>query len=161
MANDIVTVAVSDMIEKMKSNPGSRFSKAEYQMLVYSVLADKSFKAKRYIDGETEEDIDIQGGMFKFLDKLLKHAGMSDSGERQKVLETFEFNARDLEWVSDAVDEAMSLYIECGKSYRMFREKMISLAIKKIKRTGKYDGKVGFKKSIIDKSMRAAKKAAM
>lgn len=159
MADKVVKVAVQEMIDKMKENPSSRFSKSDYQMLVYGVLADKDFKAKRYLDPENEEEMDIQGGMFKFLDKLLKHAGMTDAGERQKVLDTFEFGVRDVEWVSDAVDEAMSIYIECGKSYRMFREKMISLAVKKIKRSGKYEGKVGFKKSIMDKSLKAAKAA--
>lgn len=158
-----VSVSVEAIIEDLKKNPSSRFSKSDFQGLVYGILADKDFKAKKWLlknDQLVEEDADIEAGLFKFLDKLLKHAGMTDSGERAKIIESFEFGARDVEWVSDAVDEAMYIYTECGKNMRMFRDKMLNLSVRKMTRSGKYDGKVTYKKSVVDRALALQKRQA-
>lgn len=152
----VVKAAVADLIEELKKNPSSRFSKQDFQMLVFGVLSDKEFKSKRYMLRGTdliESETDIGGAMFKFLDKLLKHAGVVESSERTKIIDGFEYSPKDVEWVTDAVDEAMFIYTECGKNMRMFRDKMLQLTIQKMVRTGKYDGKVTYRKKVIDRAM--------
>lgn len=154
---------VAAIVEDLKKNPSSRFSKSDFQALVYGVLADKDFKAKKYLlrnDQLVEEDADFNAGLNKFLDKLLKHAGMADSGERSQIIDSFEFGARDVEWITDAVDEAMFIYTECGKNMRMFRDKMLNLSVKKMIRSGKYDGKVTYKKSVVDRALALEKRKA-
>ena len=161
MANKMEKVAIESIIEEMKKNPSTRFSKSDFQTLVYGILADKNFKAKRYVlrnEEITEEEFSIGSGMYRFLDKLLKHAGLTDSSVRQMILEEFEYSPRDLEWVTDAVDEAMWIYTECGKNMRVFREKMLQLTLRKIIRTGKYDGKITYKKSVTDRAASLAKR---
>lgn len=157
-----VSVSVAAMIEDLKKNPSSRFSKSDFQMLVYGVLADKEFKAKKWLlknDQLVEDSTDIEGGLRKFMDKLLKHAGVTKDSERAAIIDSFEFGARDVEWVSDAVDEAMYIYTECGKNMRMFRDKMRQLTIKKMVRSGKYDGKITYKKTVVDRALAIEKKA--
>ena len=156
-----VDVKVEELIEKLKKDPSSRFSKGDFQMLVYAVLSDDTFKAKKYLihNSELQEDDEsINDGMKKFLDKVLKHAGMSDANERAKVIETFEYSPKDVEWVSEAVDEAMHIYTECGKNMRMFRSKLLQLAVKKIERSGKFAGTVSYRKIVTDRSKNLAKK---
>lgn len=156
-----VATSVASIIEELKANPSSRFSKSDFQALIYGILSDKDFKAKKYVlrnDQLVEEDADIDAGLYKFLDKLLKHAGMTDSGERSQIINSFEYGPRDIEWVADAVDEAMCIYTECGKNMRMFREKMLQLTIKKMVRTGKYDGKVTYKKMVVDRALALKKR---
>lgn len=158
-----VSVSVAAMIEDLKKNPSSRFSKSDFQMLVYGVLADKEFKAKKWLlknDQLVEDSTDIEGGLRKFMDKLLKHAGVTKDSERAAIIDSFEFGARDVEWVSDAVDEAMYIYTECGKNMRMFRDKMLNLSIRKMTRSGKFDGKVTYKKSVVDRAIALQKRKA-
>lgn len=148
-------VAVSALVEDLKKNPSSRFSKQDYQMLVFGILADKDFKSKRYMLRGTElieSEVDIGGAMGKFLDKLLKHAGVIEPSERTKIIEGFEYGPRDIDWIIDAVDEASFIYTECGKNMRMFRDKMLQLTIQKMVRSGKYDGRVTYRKKIIDRA---------
>ena len=157
-----VNVAVDVIVDELKNNPSSRFSKSDFQMLIYAILSDKTFKAKKHLlrnDEIIEESADISGAMFKFLDKLLKHAGVVDSGERASIIDSFEHGARDIEWVADAVDEAMYIYTESGKNMRMFRDKMLQLTIKKMVRSGKFDGQITYKKSVVDKALALKKKS--
>lgn len=156
-----VSKTVASIIDDLKENPSKRFSKADFQTLVYGILSDENFKAKKYLlrnDALIEDDISYCQGMRKFLDKLLKHAGMADSSERTAVIETFEYSAKDLEWVSEAVDEAMFIYSECDKNMRIFRDKMLQLTVKKMVRSGKYDGKVTYKKTVVDRAAALEKK---
>ncbi|MCM1235096.1 MAG: hypothetical protein NC489_33775 [Ruminococcus flavefaciens] len=158
-----VMANVDAIIEDLKKNPSSRFSKSDFQALVYAVLADKEFKAKKWLlknDQLVEDSADIEGGLRKFMDKLLKHAGMTKDSERAAIIDSFEFGARDVEWVSDAVDEAMYIYTECGKNMRIFRDKMLNLSIRKMTRSGKYDGKVTYKKSVVDRALALEKRRA-
>lgn len=163
MASDkkMVETRVENIVEEIKNNPSKRFSKADFQVLVYGVLADSDFKGKEYLlrnQQLLEEEVSYNQGLKKFLDKLLKHAGMTDSTERAQVIETFEYSPKDLEWVSDAVDEAMFIYSECDKNMRIFRNKMLQLTVKKIVRSGKYDGKISYKKQVVDRSAMLDKK---
>lgn len=163
MASDkkMVETRVENIVEEIKNNPSKRFSKADFQVLVYGVLADSDFKGKKYLlrnQQLLEEEVSYNQGLKKFLDKLLKHAGMTDSTERAQVIETFEYYPKDLEWVSDAVDEAMFIYSECDKNMRIFRDKMLQLTVKKIVRSGKYDGKISYKKQVVDRSAMLDKK---
>lgn len=147
-------VSVASLIEELKSNPSSRFSKSDFQTLVFGVLSDKGFKAKKYLlkNGEmVEEEVEFGSAMKKFLDKLLKHAGMPDATERAAVIESFEYTPKDVEWITDCVDEAMYLYTECDKNMRMFRDKMLQLTIRKMKRSGTHEGKITYKKSVVDR----------
>ena len=156
-----VTVKMDEFVEELKKNPSSRFSKADFQMLVYGVLSDKDSKAKKYLlrnDQILEEEYSIGDAMMKFLDKLLQHAGVNKPGERAAILEGFEYNPRDLEWVTDAVDEAMHVYTECGKNMRMFRSKMLQLTIQKMVRSGRYDGKITYKKKVVDRALELQKR---
>lgn len=163
MASDkkMVETRVESIVEEIKNNPSKRFSKADFQVLVYGVLADSDFKGKKYLlrnQQLLEEEVSYNQSLKKFLDKLLKHAGMTDSTERAQVIETFEYSPKDLEWVSDAVDEAMFIYSECDKNMRIFRDKMLQLTVKKIVRSGKYDGKISYKKQVVDRSAMLDKK---
>lgn len=147
-------VSVASLIEELKSNPSSRFSKSDFQTLVFGVLSDKDFKAKKHLlkNGEmVEEEVEFGSAMKKFLDKLLKHAGMPDATERAAVIESFEYTPKDVEWITDCVDEAMYLYTECDKNMRMFRDKMLQLTIRKMKRSGAHEGKITYKKSVVDR----------
>lgn len=157
---DKLNVRVEEIVEKLKKDPSSRFSKSDFQTLVYAVLSDKSFKAEKYLmhNGELiKDECSISDGMRKFLDKVLKHAGFSDSSERANLIDTFEYNPRDIEWITDAVDEALWIYSECGKNTRIFRDKMLQLAVKKMVRSGKYAGKVTYKKILTDRSSKVKK----
>ena len=159
----VVGASVNAFIEELKKNPSNRFSKADFQMLIYAILSDKNFNAKKYLargDELLENDYSISGSMVKFMDKLLKHAGLESATERTSVIDSFEFGARDLEWVADAVDEAMFQYSECGKNMRMFRDKMLQLTIKKIERSGKYEGKTTYKKVVVDRALAMKKRQA-
>lgn len=156
-----ITPSVTLMVEELKQNPSARFSKADFQGLIYAILADKEFKAKKFVlknDALVEDDCDINGAMCKFMDKLLKHAGMTDPAERTAIVDSFEFGVRDIEWVADAVDEAMYQYSECGKNMRMFRDKMLQLSIKKITRSGKYEGSISYKKTVVDRALALQKR---
>ena len=42
-------ITVESMIESLKSGPSTRFSKTDFQCLVYAILSDPDFKAKRYL----------------------------------------------------------------------------------------------------------------
>ena len=157
MANDkkMAAVTVASIVEDLKSNPSKRFSKSDYQTLVYAICADKDFKVKKYVlrgDKTSEEEYDVNAAMSKLFDKLLKHAGMSNAVERQAVVDSFSFNAKDVEWVAEAVDEAMFIYSECDKNLRIFRDRMLQLTIRKIVRSGKYAGKTTYKKMVLDRT---------
>ena len=162
MANK-VEANVSKMVEELKKNPSARFSKSDFQGLVYAILADKDFDTKKYViknDEMVEVHSSMNAAMAKFMDKLLKHAQMSDSTERARVIESFEFGPRDIEWIADAVDEAMYQYSECGKNMRMFRDKMLQLSVKKMVRSGKSAGKITYKKSVVDRALALQKRTA-
>ena len=162
MANK-VEANVAKMVEELKKNPSARFSKSDFQGLVYAILADKDFDTKKYViknDEMVEVHSSMNAAMAKFMDKLLKHAQMSDSTERARVIESFEFGPRDIEWIADAVDEAMYQYSECGKNMRMFRDKMLQLSVKKMVRSGKSAGKITYKKSVADRALTLQKRTA-
>ena len=162
MANK-VEANVAKMVEELKKNPSARFSKSDFQGLVYAILADKDFDTKKYViknDEMVEIHSSMNAAMAKFMDKLLKHAQMSDSTERARVIESFEFGPRDIEWIADAVDEAMYQYSECGKNMRMFRDKMLQLSVKKMVRSGKSAGKITYKKSVVDRALALQKRTA-
>ena len=156
MANK-VEANVAKMVEELKKNPSARFSKSDFQGLVYAILADKDFDTKKYViknDEMVEVHSSMNAAMAKFMDKLLKHAQMSDSTERARVIESFEFGPRDIEWIADAVDEAMYQYSECGKNMRM------QLSVKKMVRSGKSAGKITYKKSVVDRALALQKRTA-
>lgn len=162
MANK-VKANVAKMVEELKKNPSARFSKSDFQGLVYAILADKDFDTKKYViknDEMVEVHSSMNAAMAKFMDKLLKHAQMNDSTERARVIESFEFGPRDIEWITDAVDEAMYQYSECGKNMRMFRDKMLQLSVKKMVRSGKSAGKITYKKSVVDRALALQKRTA-
>ena len=60
-------------------------------------------------------------------------------------------------WSIDCVDEAMAIYTDCGKNMRMFRDKMLQLTIRKIKRTGAHEGKWTYKKTVMDRMAKMKK----
>ena len=162
MANK-VEANVAKMVEELKKNPSARFSKSDFQGLVYAILADKDFDTKKYViknDEMIEMQTSMNAAMVKFMDKLLKHAQMNDPAERARLIESFEFGPRDIEWITDAVDEAMYQYSECGKNMRVFRDKMLQLSLKKITRSGKSAGKITYKKSVVDRAVALQKRNA-
>lgn len=147
-------VTVTEVVEKLKGSGNARFSQDDYKTLAYAVLSDKEFKAKKYLfkNDELEADVSYVEEMGKFLDKLLKHAGIMDKTERESVISSFEFTANDVEWVTEVSDTINHIYLDCGKSLRMFRKELSQLTIKRIKRTGKYEGRDGYKKTINDRT---------
>lgn len=149
-----IEACVEKIVDEIKKGDSARFSKTDFQILVFGILADKDFKAKKYLlkkDGIQEEEVSYNDAMRKFLDKLLKHAGISESAEREGILDSFEYSYKDMEWIIDCVDEAMTIYTDCGKNMRMFRDKMLQLTIRKIKRTGAHEGKWTYKKTVLDR----------
>lgn len=160
-AKKVVKSAVADIIENINSNESKRFSKGDFQTLVYGVLSDKDFNAEKWIQRGDElvaETYSISDDMRKFLHKLLKHAGLTDVVQRDHLIETFEYNPKDINFVIDAVEEAMYQYTECGKNLVLFRDKMLRMSVKKITRTGKYEGKITYKKSVVDRKAALAKR---
>lgn len=154
MAEIKVSSLVNKVLEDLKKNESSRFSKGDFQALVYAVLQDPSYKLEKFVikgDEIVKSESSVNAEMRKFLDKLLKHAGMSKPEERESVIDSFAYGVNDISWVTDAVDEAMWLYSESGKNLRIFRDKLRQLSVKKIVRTGKAEGKIGYKKSVTDK----------
>lgn len=159
-----VDITVTALVEELKSNGSARFSKSDFQTLVYGILSDPDFKAKKYLLRSSqlvEEEYSYGQAMRKFMDKLLKHAGIANAAERTQVLDTFEYSAKDIEWVTDAVDEAMHIYTECGKNMRVFRDKMLQLTVKKVERSGKYaeKNKFTYKKSVMNRLAMMDKKS--
>lgn len=162
MAEEItISGLVSKLVDDISKDPTSRFSKSDFQGLVYAVLQDPCYHVEKFIlksDRIVKSEESVNADMRKFLDKLLKHAGMSDSNERTAVIDSFTFGVNDISWITDAVDEAMWLYTESGKNMRVFRDKLTQLSFKKFKRSGKYDGKISYKKTVTDREMNLAKK---
>lgn len=161
MADEIkVSTLVDKVIEDLKKNTSARFSKSDFQALVYAVLQDPNFKVDKYMikgDGIIKSENSVNAEMRKFLDKLLKHAGMTKPEEREAIIDSFTYGVNDISWVVDAVDEAMYQYSECGKNMRIFRDKLRQLSFKKVVRTGKHAGKIGYKKTVTDKTQRKIK----
>lgn len=150
----VVTKTVAELLKELKQSKSTKFSKGDFETLTHAILSDPTFKARKLIFKAGEmliEEKDIRSGMILFLEKLLKHAGMKNDEERKQIVESFKFTEKDVRFVTDTVEEAMYLYVESGKHMRMFREKSLQLAIKKIDRTGKYEGKKTFKKTVKDK----------
>ena len=142
-----------------------RISKTDYYKGIASAVNKRSTCLRRRYgcvivknDEIIEQHTSLNDAMKKFMDKLLKHAQMSDSTERARVIESFEFGPRDIEWIADAVDEAMYQYSECGKNMRMFRDKMLQLSVKKMVRSGKSAGKITYKKSVVDRAVALKKR---
>ena len=161
MADEVkVSTLVDKVIEDLKKNTSARFSKSDFQSLVYAVLQDPNFKVEKYMikaDEIIKSDHSVNAEMRKFLDKLLKHAGMTKPEERDAIIDSFAYGVNDISWVVDAVDEAMYQYSECGKNMRIFRDKLRQLSFKKVERTGKHAGKIGYKKTVADKTQRKIK----
>lgn len=156
-----IECGVNAIVEELKIDGTTRFSKADFQSLVFAVLSDKTFDAKRYFinnDELVEDPTNVSAGFYKFMDKLLKHAGVSSASERESIIETFEYTPRDVEWVADCVDEAMWLYAEAGKNMRLFRGKAVQLSIRKMERSGKYGKRLTYKKSIMDRALALKKR---
>ena len=142
-----------------------RISKTDYYKEIASAVNKRSTCLRRRYgcvivknDEIIEQHTSLNDAMKKFMDKLLKHAQMTDSAERAAVIDSFEFGPRDVEWITDAVDEAMYQYSECGKNMRMFRDKMLQLSVKKMVRSGKSAGKITYKKSVVDRAVALKKR---
>ena len=145
---------VERMVGELRSNPSARFSYSDWNALIFAILSDPDFRAKKLLlrdDRMVEFDVDIRASFIKFLEKVLRHAGMEDRSERLRVIDSFEFGPRDLEWVSETVDEAMFLYTEAGRNMRIFRNKALQLSLKKMARSGKYGGRITYKKSVVNR----------
>ena len=158
-----VSKSVNELVEELKANGSSRFSKADFQTLIYGILSDKDFKVKKHLiknDEVVEEEYSINDGVRKFMDKLLKHAGMSKPEEREQIIDSFEYTPKDVEWIGDCVDEAMYIYTECDKNLPLFRDKMLQLTVKKMVRSGKFEGTVTYKKMVSDRLAALNKKLA-
>lgn len=161
MAETKISSLVDKVVEDLKNNESSRFSKSDFQALVFAVLQDPNYKLEKFVikgDEIIKSKHSVNADMRKFLDKLLKHAGMSKPEERESVIDSFAFGVNDISWVTDAVDEAMWLYSESGKNMRIFRDKLRQVSLKKITRTGKHEGKIGYKKSVADKEAALAQR---
>lgn len=162
-ATKVVKNTVDDIIRDIKANPSKRFSRGDFQTLVYAVLADKDFKAEKWIQKGDElisDTYSINAGMRKFLNKVLKHAGFTDTVQRDHLIDTFEYSPKDIEFVVDAVEEAMYQYAEADKNLWLFRDKMLRMSVKKIVRTGKYEGQITYKKSVSDRKAALEKRKA-
>lgn len=155
-------INVMEMLRELSEDPSTMYSRTKYQALVYGILADPDFKAKKILmhHGElVEVDYSIHEKFIRFLDKFLKHAGVTERSERMQIIESFEMTPKDTEWFTDAVDEAIYQYMECGKNMRLFQDRMLRLTIKKIRRTGSHKGEVSYKKSVVDRRKRLQKES--
>lgn len=150
----LVKKCVKEVISDINNNDSKRFSKGDFQLLVYAVLSDPDFKMEKWImsGGDLVKIEDsVNEKMKKFLHKILKHAGVTDTTQRDALIESFEFEPRDIDFVIDAVQEAMWQYSEADKPIWVFQDKMRRLALKRIKRTGKFEGQISYKKSVSDR----------
>ena len=60
---------VEKIVEEIRNGESARFSKTDFQILVYGILADKNFKAKKYLlkkDGIQEEETSYYEAIRKF-----------------------------------------------------------------------------------------------
>lgn len=144
---------VADVVAKIKAGKSTRFSEAEYRELIYALICDNEHTFEQFAlkGGEiTKDEKNLSKEARKFFSKMLKHAGLKSEEEIEAVLDTFEFSPKDLEWVSDIVDEAVRIYTDCGKSVSMMKKSIRSLSLKKVERSGKYAGQVTYQRKVRD-----------
>lgn len=149
-----ISTLVEKVMEDLKKNDSPRFSKGDFQTLVYAIMQDPNFKVEKFVikgDEIVKSEYSVNSEMRKFLDKLLKHAGMTKPEERESVIDTFAYGVNDIAWVTDAVDEAMYIYLESGKNLRVFRDKLRQLTLKRVERGNEGEKTVNYKKSVVDK----------
>ncbi len=155
-----VQLTVNELVEKIKNNGSAKFSKADFQLMVYAIVSDKEFKAKKFFiraNELVEEEGSIAAAMDEFLNQFLKHVGISSEDERAGIIDSFEISPKMVDFMRDLVEEATYQYLESGKSMKLFKEKKLQLTLKKIIRTGKYEGQQTFKKSVVDKEVQVIK----
>lgn len=145
---------VMDMIaEDVAEKHTTRFSKAEFEALFYAVISDPDFNVKKYLLRNkklVESYYSVNHSMKKFMKKLLNHAGIEDEKQVNMIIKSFDYNTSDIRFMTDAVDEAMFLYLESGKCMHIFRDKLNRLALKKVKKaSGKYAGKPTYRRTLI------------
>lgn len=152
---------VADVVAKINSNKSARFSRGEYTELIYALIQDDSHTFKKFAlkgDQITEDGETLSRSARKFFSKLLKHAGLKTEEEINSVLDTFEYSPKDVEWISDIVDEAIRIYTDSGKSVVVMKDALRRLTLKKVERTGKFNGQITYRRTVKDLP-RAAEKA--
>ena len=152
---------VADVLAKINSNKSARFSRSEYMELVYALIQDDTHTFKKFAlkgDQITEDGESLSAAARKFFTKLLKHAGLKTEEEINSVLDTFEYSPKDVEWISDLVDEAVRIYTDSGKSVVLMKDALRRLTLKKVERTGKFNGQITYRRTVKDLP-RAAEKA--
>lgn len=151
--HNLVEEVMRDIAEDVAEKHSTRFSKTEFEALFYAVLSDPDFNVKKWLLRNkklVESYYSVNKSMKKFLKKLLIHAGIDDEKQLNMIIETFEYKESDVRFMSEAVDEAMFLYLESGKCMHIFRDKLNRLALKKAKKaSGKYAGKLTYRRTII------------
>lgn len=154
--NQKVQVTVDELLKKITENGSKKFSKADYQLLTYAIISDKTFKTKKFFikaNELVEESGSVAESMDAFLNQFLKHVGIGSEEERQSIIDSFEFSPKMVDFMQDLIEEAMHQYLEAGKSLKIFKDKKLQLTLKKIVRTGKYEGQKTYKKSVVDKDL--------
>lgn len=144
---------VAEVVAKIKANKSTRFSKSEYSELIYALILDDTHTFEKFALKGTEiskDNASLTEGARKFFKKLLKHAGLKSDEEINAVLDSFEFSPKDVEWIAEVVDEAIRIYTDAGKSVTVMKDAMRKLSLKKVQRTGKYDGQITYKRSVKD-----------
>lgn len=152
---------VADVVAKIQSNKSARFSRGEYMELIYALIQDDTHTFKKFAlkgDQITEDGETLSASARKFFSKLLKHAGLKTEEEINSVLDTFEYSPKDVEWISDIVDEAIRIYTDSGKSVVVMKDALRRLTLKKVERTGKFNGQITYRRTVKDLP-RAAEKA--
>lgn len=154
---------VADVVAKINSNKSTRFSRGEYAELIYALIQDDTHVFEKFVlkGAEiTKDDKSLSDDAKKFFRKLLKHAGLKTDEEISAVIDTFEYSPKDVEWISDIVDEAVRIYTECGKSVVMMKDSLRRLTLKKVTRTGKFDGQITYHRTVKDLKRSAEKSKA-
>lgn len=164
MATEVISI-VKDMEDKLRNNPSTRFSQSDFEELIYALIKDNSHKIKNHqikkLEIVSEDGTSVSDDARAFFKKLLKHSGINNEEEMDVLIDTFEYRPKDLAWISKCFNEAIRIYTDCGKSAKMMTNSMISLSIKKVVRTGKYDGEETYKRSVgsLKRSLERMKKA--
>lgn len=154
---------VTDVIAKLKANNSSRFSKSEYTELIYALINDNEHVFEKFAlkGGEiTKDGESLCKSARKFFTKMLKHAGVKTEDEINAILDTFEYSPKDLEWISEIVDEATRIYTESGKSVMLMKDSIRKVTLRKVERTGKYAGEITYRRGVKDLNTMAEKAKA-
>lgn len=161
---DEVQVLVKDLVNEFSASDNKRFKAKELQMLFYAVLTDETHVAKKVVHDMKKlekrvEEVNYAKQIKKFIETLFVSQGMKPE-EAAKAADEYKIKSKDIAVFGEAWEEAQVQYFETGKAVKIWANNSLELLIKKYQRTGKYEGKTGYQRKVIDKDEKLAARKA-